>query len=260
MAEKKQKPGLRVIAYGDPGGGKTEFAASFPKPLLAFAFDAPGKEQPFRRCGDEVIETIDEEWDMPVTIVKKAGKEVVRIEHFRDAESQSPEAWAKFRKRMHAIDGDELAGEYRTVVFDSITSAELCARCEQQFKVNPKSKEPRQWYAGSKEQIEFVVMTRLPNLPSSMNVLVLAHVDEDRDEVHNMMVYNPSAPGKLRKHIARNYTEMYRVVAKRNPKEGGIDHYLQTEPDGEYLAFSTICNAPDRCENTYRALWTEWEG
>ncbi len=46
----KRRP-IHVLAYGEPGAGKSELLATFPKPILVFMFDALGKDTPYMKLG-----------------------------------------------------------------------------------------------------------------------------------------------------------------------------------------------------------------
>ena len=45
-----------TIAYGDSGVGKSTFAATYPKPMLVFAWDPHGKDLPYQKGAQSVGE------------------------------------------------------------------------------------------------------------------------------------------------------------------------------------------------------------
>lgn len=47
------RPNIHVLVYGDFGVGKSQFAATFPKPLLVCMFDGSGKDIPYWKCLSE---------------------------------------------------------------------------------------------------------------------------------------------------------------------------------------------------------------
>lgn len=49
-----QRPPIHMMQYGDSGVGKSQFAATFPKPMLVFMFDGAGKEIPYMKYHDFV--------------------------------------------------------------------------------------------------------------------------------------------------------------------------------------------------------------
>lgn len=243
-------PPIHVLMYGDSGAGKSTSAATFPKPMLVLAFDPYGKETPYLKRGI-VAEGEDEFGTRTQDVLsKKSGGLLIRVEHYIDFDPSKPEAYSRFLARLTRLNKD--VDEFQTIVLDSVTFMELAARKLQQYKINPNSKEPRQWFAGSTDTLEEVLMIRFGALPC--NVVVLAHVDEDKDEVHGTYVRNPSAPGRLRKRSPAGYGELYRAYVKK--AEGGDrKHLWQTRSDSLFNAASQV-GAPDPCDQDYRMIWS----
>lgn len=260
-------PNIHAIVYGQSGNGKSTFAATFPKPMIVFNFDAYGKDVVYRRKGIARPPVQDSDGVVRQEIIHPpTGESIITIEHYHDENPEQPTAYERFMRRMSYFNADERAS-YRTVVLDSVTSMELAARKQQQYKINPRSKEPRQWYAGSTERLEEMLCSRFGAL-YDVNVLVLAHVDEDKDELHGTFVRTPSAPGRLRTRLAAYYNEMYRCFAVREAAgvvggggggRGGLTYRLQTRADAMYNAYSMEAGAPDPCEPRYSALWSTYE-
>jgi hypothetical protein len=241
------------LIYGDSGAGKSTGASTFPKPLLVLAFDPRGKEMPYVRRGIPA-ESIADDGETAVTEVlsRKTGEMLVRIEHYLDAEPTKPTGFARFRRRLVNLTRDIDEWGIQTLVLDSVTFMELAARKEAQYVLNPNSREPRQWFGSSTDALEEVLMIRFGALP--INVVVLAHIDEDKDEVHGLMVRHPSAPGRLRKRSPAGYSELYRAYVKRTT-DGEREYNWQTQSDAMYNCASQI-DAPDPCLQDYRLLWT----
>ncbi len=141
---------------------------------------------------------------------------------------------------------------WATVVVDSVTFMEIAARMSHQFILSPRAKEPRQWWAGATDDLERMLMIRFGSLP--MNVVVLAHIDEEKDELHGTFVRSPKAPGRLRKGLAAGYGELYRAYVQRDAQRVP-SFWLQTRSDAMFNAASQI-GAPDPCPTAYAALWT----
>src|SRR3990167_1795906 len=197
-------PPTHTLIYGDSGSGKSTVAATWPKPMLVMAFDPRGKEMPYLRVGSPEPEQPD---GSRIIRSAKTGNPIIKIERYNDVDPTQPTAYPAFMRRMSALP-DEYA-VWRTIVLDSVTFMELASRKYQQYTLNPSAKDPRQWYGGSTEQLEEMLMIRFGSLP--MNVVVIAHVDEDKDEVHGTYVRNPSAPGRLRKRMPSAFAELYRA-------------------------------------------------
>jgi hypothetical protein len=165
---------------------------------------------------------------------------------------QQPQAFRRFRNRLTRLEDDLAAGGFQTVILDSVTFMELMARKEAQYVLNKTSKEPRQWFAASTDALEELLMIRFGSL--AINVVVLAHIDEDKDEVHGQYVRHPAAPGRLRKRSPAGFSELYHAYVARD--ESGAPEYLwQTRSNALYNAASQI-SAPDPVPQDYNLLWS----
>lgn len=171
---------------------------------------------------------------------------IIRIEYYHDEDAQKPICYRRFSERMVNIGREEWA----TIVVDSVTSMELAKRHEAQYKTLKGARDPRQFYAASKEGLEEMLMTRFGAM--RCNVVVLAHINQTEDEAAGTIIYNPAAPGKLRFGLPSGYAETYRAYVKTK-KDGNI-YLLQTEIDGDYSACTQI-PAPNHCRASYKALW-----
>lgn len=245
------QPPIHVLCYGDSGAGKSTGVSTFPKPMLLFSFDPFGKETPYLKRGEPSDATYDN-FGTPVRHVlsKKTGQPIIQIEYYLDADPTQPEAYQRFLSRMSVLHHEY--DKWATVVLDSSTFAEIAARKWHQYKLNPSAKDPRQWYGGSTELLEEMLMIRFGSLP--MNVVTVCHIDEDKDELHGFFVRNPMAPGKLKKKLPSAYGEFYRAYVTTDEK-GDRVFVWQTRADKLFNAGSQI-GAPDPCAPTYQALWT----
>ncbi len=247
------RPPHHCVPYGDFGAGKSRFAASYPQPGLTWFFDGVGKETPYLKLGTPSERYLDEQGTPCVDVTNKKGELIWRVEYYLDTDPTKPEGVDRFNKRM-AWFYDEV-GDWATAVLDSSTSLELSSRMYEKYKKNKSAKDGRQWYGGAADTLEETICIRLASLP--INVVVILHQDEAKDDVHGMFVRTVKAPPRLKKGIPSMYPELYHAYATQGDN-GEILHLLQTKPDHLYAAASQI-EAPDPCWNSYDSLWENWK-
>src|SRR5262245_31689790 len=261
-----ERPPLHLLDYGDFGAGKSSLADTFPNPKIIFCFDAFGKEMPYLK-GGEVGKLEYDELDTPFRLVmsqRTPGRVLKRIEYYHDVDfiepvtvkrkagvsikDVNPSAYNRFLHRMARFQGEY--DQWRTAIVDSVTSMEISARRWDQFSLNPGAEDARQWYGASKDMLERMLLGRFASLP--MNVVVLAHIDDEKYEFQGTQRRMPMAPGKLRGSLPSQYQEVYHHYVD---KDG--EHLLQTRGDNLW-ACTTQINAPNPCAPTYAALWENW--
>jgi AAA domain len=264
MSPTPSRPPIHVLVIGDYGAGKSTFAATFPKPMLVFQFDAFGKDFPYlNRPGTEVSALFSDakaDWVRTVSSTK-SGKLLIRLEYYHELEwteprevtrkagktirDVNPSAYNTFLKRMAGFHHEY--EEWATVVLDSATPLEIAARRWDQFIVNPGAEDARQWYGASKDLLERMLFTRFAGLP--MNVVVLAHIDDEKYEFQGKQRRVPMLPGKLRGSLGSQYQEVYHAYIVDNG-----EYLLQTRTDALFACTSAI-QAPNPCPPHYDALW-----
>lgn len=240
------------LIYGDSGAGKSTGATTFPKPALVFMFDPIGKDTPYLRRG--IVQEGMTPDGMPANQVlsKKDGSLLFQMEYYLDRDPQKPEAYAKFLVRLARLESDIASHGFKTAILDSVTFMELMARKLSQYKLNPASREPRQWFSFSTDTLEEILMIRFGSLP--INVVALAHIDDQKVSSHGTNVFSIAAPGRLSRRGPGAYSEVYRAYASVG--EGGIrEHFWQTRADLMYTASSQI-GAPDPSPQDYNTLWS----
>jgi AAA domain-containing protein len=258
------RPFIHVVDYGAPGSGKSTFAATFPKPALLLMFDPLGKEGPYLKRG-VVSPELEGEVGQPLVVVesrKTPGKTLIQVEYYHDTEVDDdgrykPQAYRRFLRRFPSLYEEVRCGKWATVVVDTLTYMELSARKLSQYDLDKTSREPRRWFAAATDMLEEAVLCRLGTL--RCNVVILAHVDNDKDEVAGITVSNPAAPGRLRTRLGGGYPEVYVQHLRRSKKDGTLEYYLQTRADGRYNASSVYLEAPDPCSPDYNALWVSYD-
>ena len=181
-------------------------------------------------------------------VLDAQGNLAIRIQYFCDLIPEAPTGFREFLSRVN----DFLRGEYRewaSTVLDSVTMMELAARYNQRYFLNKNAKDPRQWWAGSTDDCEKILMSSFGGLP--INVCVVAHGGEDKDEVNGGFVRTIKAPGRLSKGVCAGYSEVYHAFVSRDTKTGERNYLLQTQPDNLWIAKTGI-QAPD-------PSWQTWE-
>ena len=225
--------------------------ASEGSPLLVLMFDPRGKEKPYLRRGRPQDLVVDEFGHATRDIMHpKKDRLLIRLEHFLNPNVKQPDAYEHLQRRLLTLEGEVAQGEWSTVGLDSITFAELAARKLHQYRLNRAVKEPRLWWAGSTDMLEELLMCTLGSF--ACNVVVVAHISEDKDEVAGTFVRNPMAPGRLQKRLASAYGELWRQYVTRN-EEGDRVYLLQTQGDDRFNAASQI-EAPDGSVPDYRVI------
>lgn len=262
------RPNIHVVCYAPAGAGKSFFAATFPKPMLVLSFDPVSKTQrPYQSRG---IPSPEVQGDCGQGVIfvesrKRPGSNIIQLEYFHDDQLKDdgelePVAYPRFLSRMPSVYDEVRAGMWKTVVVDALTAMKLATRNLHQFKLNKGDKDDRRFDKLATDDLEQALCSRLVNL--RCNVVLLAHVDKDKDEVAGAMVNQVAAPGRLSKAdgLASRYAEMYTIRRARDPKDRSVIHRtLQTQPDASFNCMSTQLNAPDGVEPDYKNLWLNYD-
>lgn len=246
------RPPLHTLVYGDPGSRKSTFAATFPKPMNVFFFDPIGKETPYLRQGNPTEIYVNDQYGIySRDVLNDAGELLIRIEYFGDVNIKKPTGYKAFLMRMQDFYNE--LDQWATAVVDSVTFMEFSARKYEQYVLNPKAKDQRQWWGGSTNTVEEFLQGSFGAMP--INVIVTTHVTADKDEFNGRMVYRPNAPGRLKSEqgLPAGYSEVYHAYVGRD-ETGKKIWLLQTELDEMFLAGSQI-QAPDPSWPDYEALW-----
>jgi len=257
-----KRQNIHCLIYGEYCSGKSTFFATWPKPMLIFAFDAMDKLTPYLRLGNStsVSDPAWKEWyeKMGVEatdVVDDAGKLVCRIEHYDDTDPNDPVAFGQFEVRLTNFASE--AKDWASVGIDSYTYCQYASFIRQK-KLNPmvmfkQGTDTRQWYAGTKIEMEGILKSRAPRWKT--NVGVLCHVKEDKDEFAEGILRGIMAVGTLSKEAPGGFGEVYRVYVEKDGK-GVFQRKLQTQSNNLWVAASLVARAPNPCEPDYSALWT----
>lgn len=256
-----QRIPVHVALMGAPGAGKSTLAASFPKRMVVLSTDPIGKESPYLRRGRPAPAREGPEGQSIIEVAsRKSGQTIIVVERYLDANPRQPNAHSQLLARLQMLPEEVARGDWATVVFDGVTFGELNCRKHYQYHEHSPyraSKEPRRWFAAATDDLEEMLMQTLGALPC--NVVVICHIDREKDESMGTFLHNPAAPGRLRTRFAAAYPEVYHVYAMRDAATGEIRHYVQTRPDGRFAANSVLLEAPDNCVPDYAALWVNYD-
>lgn len=178
----------------------------------------------------------------------------VRLEYYHDAFAKQPIAFRNFEKRLDYLPREAADGWWKTVVVDSLTYMEIAARKEQQYNLNPSVKDRRQWWGGSTDSVEEILLVRFAGL--ACNCVTSAHVSRTSDMLHGEVIQTPSAPGRLSTSLGSGFSEVYRPYIQRD-EQGREVRLLQTQAGDRFTAQSQI-EAPNPCYPAYPYLWQNW--
>lgn len=242
-------PYCRYLVYSDPFGGKSTFAATFPKPMVVCAFDPYLKDSPYLAKGYYDEPMLDGSGTPYRDVVDANGVLLIRIYYFHDEEPERPSAFRRFQRFMHEFTAAERT-QWETVVVDSTSALRRACLYEQQFVLNRDSKEPRQWYAGATDYIERL-LDRFGSM-QDINVVLLAHISRKTDEAAGTIRRLVNLPGRMGMNGPDTVPEIYRMF---NDRTTGVP-MLQTKRGADsYLAGSQFLQAPNPCEPRFSALW-----
>jgi hypothetical protein len=224
---------------------------TFPKAQLVFFFDPIGKDTPYLSRGDVTESKLPDGTLVREVHSKTDGALLYHLEYFLEATPLTPSMWGRFLLRLTQLETLIATMGIKTVVLDSVTFMELTARKFSQYKLNPQSKEPRQWFGFSTDALEEILMIRFGTLP--INVVVLAHIDDQKVTSHGTNVFSIAAPGRLSRRGPGAFSEVYRAYVTTDDSGQPI-YQWQTRSNGMYTA-STQVGAPDPCLPVYAAIW-----
>lgn len=250
---------VHAVIYGLTGSGKTSLAATaqIAGPQLVICADSIIKAVPYFSETDEVRM---EEWEYGTFYEGyRDGKLVVRVELYDDEEPEKPTAYKRLLARLSQVRAKDLP--FASIILDTLSSFELLARKWHQHDLNKLSKEPRQWHAGATDLLETLINQRFAAMPQ--HVLILTHVDEDKDEVHGTYVRHPKAPGRLRTRLGEKWEIIRAYVDDAKDKNKSPNYWLQTRKREGYYASLQRRNRrtpPDPMRPHFSALAGEgWE-
>jgi len=227
---------IKLMIYGSSGSGKTVAAVTFPKPLHVCDFDGKVKSA--------AAYWLDKE---PAMI------EGVTFENYRQSEDRR--VIAEFNTWLRTMrEFSEEDFPYKTIVVDSLTTlAEALLR--EIIRENPQTNRTfpdvpaMQDYLVNKTRFTQII-TNILALPC--NVVVVAHVSLDKDEVTGEMMKSPLLSGKLASIIPVLFDELYHAYTLK--KDDRLLYVAQTRPDNGYIARTQIPGMAEKVPLTYKSI------
>lgn len=201
--------GVKCLAYGGSGMGKTVLMATMPKPLL---ISAESGLLSLRKANLEKIFGVgNPAVDYDVKVIKVGNIEDLIAAH----------SWCKT---------NAYSAGFLSIGLDSISEIMelVLANAKRQVK------DPRQAYGELIEKGTMLVR-EFRDLPG-LNVCVAAKMEPHKDEATGITKYIPSVPGsKLGPSLPYFFDEVFRMGVN-NDAQGKPYRFLQTQPDLQYEA------------------------
>lgn len=228
----------KILIYGQPGSGKTCFAAGMPTPMLYLDFDSKVDSAAlYYKADKERLGQID---------VRQLGSNltvnpIVELEKII-AQELIPQ---------------ERSGEmkFKTLVLDSITTFSA-ATLRYIVETNPGINRVKTKQGAQPGMQDFGILKRefaklIPGLLAlPCNVIMLGHIAIDKDENTGEMIRGPVMDGSFSRELPAYFKEAWRSYVD----DKGV-HWAQTKPDFKYASLrSQIPGLPNPMPLRYGEL------
>ncbi len=224
------EPRLKILVLGDYGTGKSRFASTFPEPIFLFDFDRGAVGYAHRK---------------------------VYVPDYLLTETPVQQVFQSMERDLDLlIKGEHPEGKFETVVLDSLTTLMKEAMNLAITKKPLPPDTPPVWnvhYPLVKVYVDRI-LDRIRRLPT--HVVVIGHVDYQRNEITGEILATPSITGNLKTYIPAIFDEVYfaDVVQTREGKQ----YVLHTAPSGFKRARSRlraiVGQLPDTIPNDWGTL------
>lgn len=221
---------IKMLILGDYGTGKSFFAASAPEPIYLIDFDRGS--------------------------IGYSNKKVYIPDCLQD-ESLTPFIrWNNLERDIDLlIKQNHPAGEFRTIVLDSLTTASKYAMDIALEKRPVAPDAPPVWnvhYPMVKVYMD-KILDKVKKLPT--HLIVIGHVIYDKDNLTGEIVATPSITGNLKTYIPALFDEVY--FSDFIQTKEGKKYVLNISPTGFKKARSrlrSVFNIPDQIPNQWSEL------
>jgi len=228
--EEEQMQNLKVLIIGDYGTGKSYFAASFPEPIYLMDFDGGA--------------------------ITYSKRKVYVPDLLKNPDPQR--LWAELEAELDLLlESKHPEGEFKTVVLDSLTTASRVA-----MDIATKLKPLAPGAAPSGKVHYMMVKVFLDKILDKLrrlqtNVVTIAHVAYDKNEITGEIVAAPNLTGQLKTFVPACYDEVYFAEVFNDPKKG-TEYQVLISPRGFKRARSRLKalhpEIPEVLPNTYDAI------
>lgn len=221
---------VKVLVYGEPGGGKTVFAAGFPGRIIYFDFDNKvSSAARFYRGNAELLSNID-----VVTLSPTLHESPIN----------------ELQKRVAELSAMQKKGEYpyKTLVIDSLTT--MSSACLAHIvQTNPGIKRVLTAQGQQPGMQDFGILKRefqrlIPGLLTlDMNVIMLGHISITKDELTGELIRGVLMDGSFADQLPIYFEEVYRAYVTE-VQGGKREFFAQTQSDGKFKCRSQIPGLP----------------
>lgn len=222
---------IKLLYLGDPGSGKTGSLTSLVKAgykLRIIDFDnLLGTLLTYvkRECPDKIknvsFATFTDNVRADVT-----GRPVVQ--GLPNAFSRAMKCLTDWNVEGEALGKPESWGEDTIVVIDSLTRMALAA-FRWSEAMNPAAKEPRTWYFSAQNMVRGA-LSLLHDESFKTNVIVIAHIDYDKNHLDLMKGFPKSIGGALNSEIAAYFNCI--LLAETSGIGATATRVIRTKPTG----------------------------
>jgi len=227
---------LRALIIGDKGVGKTHLLKTARRPVLHFCFDPDGEQTLFEDGPDGTAQCPP--WLFPLTSYSK-----VNVSTEPDGRNGQL-AMQLFANDMNALRKSGTFSKMGTVCLDSLTlfgDAVLGKTLVEARQANPKHgkvMEIQDWGTFLNE-CQFWLKTLLA-LPT--DVIILGHIQEDKDDVTGQIIRNVMLPGSGSQRTPILLSEVYYMLMEKAQGQANMPpkRVLLTGQDSYYKASTRL--------------------
>lgn len=238
LAEIKTDGALKILVYGDPGSGKTCFAAGFPTPILYLDFDCKVDSAALFYRKDTVrLQAID---------VRQLGSNLA-VNPIQELEKIIASELVPQQKSGQM--------KFKTLVLDSLTSfSSACLRYI--VESNPGINRVKTKQGAQPGMQDFGILKRefkklipgLLDLPC--NIVMCGHVATEKDEATGQIIRGALMDGSFANELPSLFKEAWRTCVDDKGQ-----HWAQTRPDSKFSKLrSQIPGLPSLLPLNYAAL------